>query len=138
MINRRMKNNLPAALAGMVLMLALAIAAPAWASNAQTQEFHQTYSLSPNGRLSLENINGNVNISGWDKNQVEVDAVKTAPSSADLNKIQIRVDSSSDAVRIRTEYPHGMFNNHGKWRVDYTIKAPRHAMLEKIDLGKGM
>lgn len=137
MRNRSGRNNFLAMLAGMGVMLALAIAAPAWASNAQTQEFHQTYSLNSNGRLSLENINGSVTISGWDKNQVEVDAVKTAPSSDMLNKIQIRVESSPDSIHIHTEYPHGVFSHSGNWRVDYTIKAPRHANLEKINLVNG-
>jgi hypothetical protein len=43
-----------------------------------TEEFHQTYALSPNGRVELDNINGAVHISTWDQNEVKVDAVKSA------------------------------------------------------------
>src|SRR5215216_3571591 len=42
------------------------------------EEFHQTYSLSPTGRVSLENINGAAQIKVWDRAAVQVDAVKRA------------------------------------------------------------
>src|SRR5947209_5220340 len=42
------------------------------------EEFHQTYPLTANGRVSLENINGGVHIAVWDQNEVKVDAVKRA------------------------------------------------------------
>ena len=43
-----------------------------------TEEFHQTYALSANGRVELQNINGAVHISTWDQNQVKVNAIKRA------------------------------------------------------------
>ncbi|HEY3037594.1 MAG TPA: hypothetical protein VGJ66_02600, partial [Pyrinomonadaceae bacterium] len=45
-----------------------------------TEEFHQTYPLSPTGRVSVANINGDVHINVWDQNSVKVDAVKRAYS----------------------------------------------------------
>ncbi|HEU4770998.1 MAG TPA: hypothetical protein VFS68_02470, partial [Candidatus Udaeobacter sp.] len=42
------------------------------------EEFHQTYSLSPTGRIGLENINGGVQIKVWDRAAVQVDAIKKA------------------------------------------------------------
>src|SRR4030095_8224428 len=42
------------------------------------EEFHQTYPLSLTGRVSLENINGDVQIKVWDRAAVQVDAVKRA------------------------------------------------------------
>jgi hypothetical protein len=41
-----------------------------------TEEFHQTYALTPDGRVELDNINGDVHISTWDRSEVKVDAVK--------------------------------------------------------------
>lgn len=37
---------------------AVLLAGRAWASEPLTQEFHQTYALSADGRVELENING--------------------------------------------------------------------------------
>src|SRR5262245_2580567 len=45
-----------------------------------TEEFHQTYQLSPTGRVSIANINGDVHINVWNQNSVKVDAVKRAYS----------------------------------------------------------
>src|SRR3970040_2993129 len=45
------------------------------------EEFQQTYPLSANGRLSLENLNGGVRIAVWDRHEVQVNAVKRAYKS---------------------------------------------------------
>ncbi|MGZ4913787.1 MAG: hypothetical protein ACXV3T_02535, partial [Halobacteriota archaeon] len=51
---------------------------------ALTEEFHQTYALTADGRVELDNINGDVHISSWDQNQVKVDAIKYADSKERL------------------------------------------------------
>src|SRR5271166_3340286 len=53
----------------------LAIQAHAWPGKL-TEEFHHTYPLPADGRVELDNLNGNVHITAWDQNQVKVDAVK--------------------------------------------------------------
>ena len=44
------------------------------------EEFHQTYPLSATGRVSLENINGGVQIKVWDRAALQLDAVKKSLS----------------------------------------------------------
>src|SRR5947207_15860625 len=39
-------------------------------------EFRQTYSLAPNGRVVIRNLYGDVSITGWDRDEVRVDAIK--------------------------------------------------------------
>jgi hypothetical protein len=53
-----------------------AVAEPGETGDELREEFHQTYPLSPTGRISLENINGGVQIKVWDQASVQVDAVK--------------------------------------------------------------
>ena len=55
-----------------------------------TEEFHQTYPLSPTGRVHISNINGDVHINVWDQNSVKVDAVKRAYSQQRLSEATIR------------------------------------------------
>jgi len=70
----------------------LALALGAYASDhgtydhrgALTEEFHQTYALTPDGRIELDNINGDVHVSTWDQNQVKVDAIKYADSKDEV------------------------------------------------------
>ena len=72
---------------------------------ALTEEFHQTYALSADGRVELDNINGPVHISGWDQNQIKVDAVKYADTKERLDEAKIEVDSSANSISIRTHIP---------------------------------
>ena len=123
----------PAAIAFAALLAVLA-AAPAYAE--VTQEFHRTVPLSADGRVSVSNINGDVEITGWSKNDVQIDAVKSAPDQQRLNEMQIEVNNSSDSVEIETKYPHRLVNNN-PGSVHYTLHVPQKARLDKVDLVNG-
>src|SRR5215217_1051975 len=69
------------------------------------EEFHQTYNLSPTGRVSIENINGGVQIKVWDRGAVQVDAVKKAYRRDRLSEARIEVNATEENIRIKTEYP---------------------------------
>ena len=49
--------------------------------------------MTADGRIELDNINGDVHISSWDQNQVKVDAVKYADSKERLDEAKIEIDS---------------------------------------------
>jgi DUF4097 and DUF4098 domain-containing protein YvlB len=103
-----------------------------------TEEFHQTYNITPDGRVELNNINGDVHISSWDQNQVKVDAVKYADDKEDLDEAKIEVDSGKDYVSIRTRYPeHGYSGHHHSASVEYTLTVPRTVRLDEIKLVNG-
>src|SRR6478736_143307 len=72
---------------------------------ALTEEFHQTYAITPDGRVELDNINGPVHITGWDRNEVKVDAIKYADTKERLEEAKIEIDSGKDYLSIRTRYP---------------------------------
>jgi DUF4097 and DUF4098 domain-containing protein YvlB len=107
-----------------------------------TEEFHQTYPLAAGGRVELDNINGTVHITGWDQNQVKVDAVKYAGSKERLDEARIVVETGSDYVSIRTKYrDHDLTWDHDGWNnpasVEYTLMVPRTAQLDEIKLVNG-
>jgi len=107
-----------------------------------TQEFHQTYPISANGRVALENINGPVHITAWDRNEVKVDAIKSAWTQEHLDGAQIQVDAGKDYVSIRTEYrDHDLtFNDEDRNNpasVEYTLTVPRTVHLDEIKLING-
>ena len=109
---------------------------------ALTEEFHQTYALSPDGRIELDNINGAVHIASWDQNQVKVDAVKYADTKERLDEAKIEVDSGTDHLSIRTKYrDHDQTFNWGSHNnpagVEYTLTVPRAARLDEIKLING-
>ena len=109
---------------------------------ALTEEFHQTYAISSDGRIELDNINGDVHISSWDRNEVKVDAVKYADTKERLDEAKIDIDSGKDSLSIRTKYPQhdhnwnwGSHNNPAS--VDYTLTVPRSVRLDEIKLING-
>jgi hypothetical protein len=105
-------------------------------------EFHQTYALSPDGRVELDNIDGDVSISTWDRNEVKVEAVKYAGSRERLEEAHIEIDSRPDRLSIQTKYPgHDHTFNWGSRDnpagVQYTLTVPRRARLDEIKLING-
>jgi DUF4097 and DUF4098 domain-containing protein YvlB len=132
---------LPVLIVGLVLALGSgAIAADHRGS--LTEEFHQTYPLTAQGRVELDNINGPVHISTWDRNEVKVDAIKSADVKERLDEAKIEVDSGADHISIRTKYPGenhtfnwGSHNNPAS--VEYTLTVPESARLDEIKLING-
>src|ERR1700730_6197180 len=107
-----------------------------------TEEFHQTYALTPDGRVELDNINGAVHISSWDRNEVKVDAVKYADTKEGLDEARIEVDSGKDYLSIRTQYrDHDLTFDWGSHNnpagVEYTLTGPHAARLDEIKMING-
>src|SRR5712672_853368 len=124
-----------------LVMLAVGVHASDY-RGAVTEEFHQTYTLTPDGRVELDNINGPVHISTWDRNEVKVDAIKSANTKDRLDEARIEVDAGKDYVSIRTKYPdHDLNFNWGSHNnpagVEYTLTVPRMARLDEIKLING-
>jgi DUF4097 and DUF4098 domain-containing protein YvlB len=106
------------------------------------EEFHQTYPLSPTGRVGLENINGGVQIKVWDRAAVQVDAIKKAYRKERLAEARIEVNSTEDNLHIKTEYPDwnqtsrsDRYDNPAS--VEYSLTVPRKAVLDSIELVNG-
>jgi DUF4097 and DUF4098 domain-containing protein YvlB len=108
------------------------------------EEFHQTYALAADGRVSLGNINGSVRVTGWDRNEVKVDAVKTAYRRDRLDEAKIEVRADTSSIRIETQYPYrsqtftdGEGRSNNPATVEYTLMVPRKARIDSIELING-
>jgi DUF4097 and DUF4098 domain-containing protein YvlB len=117
-----------------LLILALAVVG-AVPTHAITKEFNQSYPLQPGGSFELQNVNGTVEVQGWDRNEIEIHAVKTAKQKeTDLERVTIDVDARPDAVSITTRYPQ---NEGVEVAVEYTIHVPHGARLEHLGTVNG-
>lgn len=121
---------LPSAIVGLALL------GTTLASGDMHEEFHQTYAFSPQGRVALDNINGDVHIRAWDRNEVQVDAIKRATSRTRLEEAQIVVDPGPNVITIKTRYPDHHSQSHPA-SVEYTLSVPRGARLDEIKLING-
>lgn len=120
-----------------IVLIAVAFQASAWSKKYQ-EEFHKTYPLTATGRVQLDNINGDVRIQVWDRNEVQVDAIKYASSQEALEDIEIVINSESNEIQIKTDYPDSKwFGNNDNTSVDYTISIPRNAEVDDINLVNG-
>jgi hypothetical protein len=119
-----------------------------------SREISKTLPLKPNGRLVIDTYKGSVNITTYDKPQVEIyvkiesDDSDPREAAQDIEDTEIEIHSSGNEVRLHTNYNKVERNNHydfWDWLsnigetshslplVHYTIKMPRTAELKIKD-----
>jgi DUF4097 and DUF4098 domain-containing protein YvlB len=122
-----------------VFGVVMTFAALTWASAAGDEieeKFSRTENLDRNGRVSIENISGTIEVRTWDKAQVQIDAVKVSEASSDerakenLDLVKIEIVNEGGSLRIETKYPENrMFGRNIKVHVNYVIVIPDQAAL---------
>ncbi|MBI2515294.1 MAG: DUF4097 family beta strand repeat protein [Opitutae bacterium] len=109
-----------------------------FASATVTEKFSQTYPLAADGTIHLDGVNGSVEITAWDRNEVSLEAEKRAPDEDNLRRIRIEVDATSGRLAIKTRYEkkHGFlwFAGNTRGEVRYKLMVPAGARLDKIDV----
>jgi hypothetical protein len=103
-------------------------------SERYTQDFHYSYALQPGGRISVDNSNGSVEISGWDQDTVDISGTKYARTPELRDALKIEIDHTADTVHIRTVRPS---DRRGSMGAKYIIKVPRRTELERIASSNG-
>lgn len=120
------------ALAGMSLAAA--------ADVSTTEEY--SFDVDPGARVSLENINGSIEITGYAGDKVNVTARKKAGTQEYLDGLKVVIDADADYVRIETRHPEskgGWFNwgNSGSGSVSYVLTVPTGVDLDAIETVNG-
>ena len=116
-----------------LLAVALCLAAPSYATTKQI--FEHSYPLTPGGSFVLENITGSVQVEGWDRDEVEVQAVKSEEDdSQDINAVKIEVESQPGQVAVRTRYPQGQTADVA---VEYHVHVPYKILLGSVETVNG-
>lgn len=90
-----------------------------------SESFERTVALSANGALEVSNVNGSIDLTAWDRNEVRIEAVKKARSVEKLEQVEIEIVATADRVAIETELP-----RNGDASVEYRITAPAGARAE--------
>lgn len=124
-------------LAGAALLL---ISASLAADVKDTEEF--TFDVNKGARISLENLNGDIRITGSSGDRVEVLAHKKADEQEYLDELKVIVDADENYIRIETRHP----KSEGSWfhwggdgggSVTYELNVPRHVDLDAITTVNG-
>lgn len=100
------------------------------------EDFHQEHAMPAGGRLSVENVNGSVEITGWDRDRIEINGTKFASSPEALARLKVETHNAGGVFEIRTVKPNGW---SGGWNggVRYRIQVPRKTRLERIQSTNG-
>jgi len=106
-----------------------------WPGFGANQTFVKTFPLSSGGSFQLENINGSVRVEGWERNEVEVRAVKSSVNDPrDLERVKIEVCSQPGQVAVHTRYPQGQ---GVEVAVEYVVHVPSRVLLGNVETVNG-
>jgi hypothetical protein len=106
-------------------LLPVAVLAGCSFSSDIREQVHQTVPATGTSIVHVSNVVGEINVKPWNKNAVDVQAVKSARSMDDLNRITIDAHSEGKNVIVATKYSGGS----GSGGVSYTLSVPRTASL---------
>jgi hypothetical protein len=106
----------------------------------ETEEL--TFDVNSGARVSLENINGDITITGGSGEQVKVTAHKKAGNQKYLDELKVVADADADYVRIETRHPKhesGWLNwgDNGNGSVSYELSVPADVTLDAIETVNG-
>ena len=93
------------------------------------ETFETTVQLDWDGRLSIENTNGSIRIETWDRDEVHIEARKSASSERALDRLEIEVEGEGRRVEVRTRFRRlGWWGSGGE--VEYRLRVPETADVE--------
>ena len=108
-----------------------------------TDVVKETYPMQSGGRLVLENVNGKVVISGWNKDELYMEAEKVVKTRDReraqelMEQVEIVVEERREEIYIKTILPHqkgGFWNrmagDNGSASVHYRLNVPHKCILE--------
>jgi DUF4097 and DUF4098 domain-containing protein YvlB len=96
----------------------------------QTERFSRKVKIGRDGRVSVENIAGDIAVTGGSGDDVSIEAVKrTRRDRRELDAVRIIVDDRAGRVDVRTEHDRFGRNSDGV-SVDYTVTVPSGVALD--------
>ena len=100
------------------------------------EPFKKTGAFSATGSVTLENVNGGVEIRTWDKNEILIEGEKSAKTEEELKAVDLTIDLSESRAAIKVRLP----KRSGTWfsgntiraSVRFTLTVPATAVLDRI------
>lgn len=106
-----------------------------WGSSDKFKEdFHMSYPMKPGGTLTIDNFNGSIEITSWEKDEIDVNGIKYAGTEELMRAVKVEGDLQGNVLRLRTIRPEGRRGNFG---AKYILRVPKKMMLESIVSSNG-
>lgn len=112
--------------------LAAAILAAAAPPALGQQTITKTAAIAPDATVEVSNVQGMVEVSAWDKNEVELVAELENP------KDELEFEASERYVRIEVDRPHGKYGHDGDEEdANLTLHVPKgaHLVVDTVSAG---
>jgi len=94
-----------------------------------SRDFHYSFPMKPNGRLTVESFNGSIEVSGWDQDSVDISGTKYGNTQERADGLRIETANTPDSVTVRAIRPS---ERHGNQGARFVVKVPRSALLDRI------
>jgi DUF4097 and DUF4098 domain-containing protein YvlB len=98
------------------------------------EDFHYTFPVGQNARVEAVAFNGSIEISGWDRPDVEITGSKYGSSEAARDAVKVDVHHTADSVEVRAGKPQDLMGNSGAKLV---IHVPRSAVVARAETSNG-
>jgi len=97
----------------------------------QTERFSRKVKVGRDARVSIDNVAGNIVVTGGSGDEVSIEAVKrTRGDRGELAKVRITVDERAGRVDVRTEGEQNRGWRGSQVSVDYTVTVPASASVD--------
>lgn len=108
----------------------------------EKENFDQTYPFSSEGSVKISNINGSITLKAWDRNEIQLSAVKSAKTKEELADLEIKIDADQNNFQIEAGYKRGQWRGSkeeigSNSRIDMTLSVPKNAILDEIGTVNG-
>jgi hypothetical protein len=119
-----------------IAVLCLAVDAASSQRLAATDRISRTVPWTPGVPIRIASTIGDITITGANRADVQVEAVREAPNAETLKQLEVQVESRPQALEITSVQPDG--GKDPTRRVTLRINVPRSAILERVELFEGM
>ncbi|GAA0201704.1 hypothetical protein GCM10009123_06260 [Kangiella japonica] len=101
----------------------------------ETKSYSKTYDFFKYGSINLGNINGSIEVIGWDKDEIELNYTVRADSADDLKNVKVEVKHSKQDLDIEVDISSGGFMSWGgsSGEVSFELKVPRGVSINSIE-----
>ncbi len=99
----------------------------------QVREFYKEMALEENSSIYFENLQGDLDIIGWKKNQIEIRAAKSGADSL-LRQTDIEIKKEGRNLYIKTHLPRGDLS---RFFVDFELRVPEKVLFKEIKISSG-
>jgi DUF4097 and DUF4098 domain-containing protein YvlB len=117
--------------AALTLVPATALCSPASAEQKESEVVDRSFPFNPDGRLKLNNFSGKITITGSNRGNVVVHAVRHATRDR-LDAIRLEIDASASEISIEANRRSGNWEdrNNNVVETDFEIEVPEGATLD--------